>query len=384
MSPEFAILIVDDDTDLASNLQYILEAEGYRTAVAKDGQTALTLCREKIFDLTLVDIKLPDISGAKLIQNLAKLLPTMEYIINTGYASLETAVEFVGQRHIVAYETKPLNMTRLLSLITQVVERRRMEKRLVEYEELNKLKTGLLSTVSHELRTPLATIKGYSTMLLDYNRRLGHEEKSDCLQSIDRATDRLTELVDHLLDMSRLDAGLLKIERVPTNISKLIKEAVAEAQLRASRHNMVAYVTKRPQTVIIDAKRIRQVLDNLLDNATKYSEEGTEVVVSTRQNGKELLINITDQGIGITSKDLEKVFDRMYRIEQRLTPEIGGIGLGLAICKGLVEAHNGRIWVESKVGKGSNFCFTIPLETPIEENSRDEKVAEKGSSHHRG
>ena len=234
-------------------------------------------------------------------------------------------------------------------------------KRALEYEELSKLKGDLLSTISHELRIPTATIKGYSTMLLDYDQRLGQEEKQECLQLIDKATDRLTELVDHLLDMSRLDAGVLKMERKPTSISKLIQETVAEAKLRAPRHEIVLTMRKGLPRVNIDAKRIRQVLDNLLDNAIKYSETGTEVVVQAKTEAQELEISVIDQGRGIPATDIDRVFDRLYRIEQRLAQDPGGMGLGLSLCKGLVEAHGGRIWMESEDGKGSKCSFTLPL-----------------------
>jgi len=251
------------------------------------------------------------------------------------------------------------NSVGFITVTRDITER----KRALEYEELNRLKSDLLSTVSHELRTPLATIKGYSTMLVDYDRRLGHEEKRECLQSIDKATDRLTELVDHLLDMSRLDAGLLKMERKPTGISRLVREAVAEAKLRAPRHKIVLKVRKGLPRVNIDAKRVRQVLDNLIDNSIKYSEEGSSVVVCGDRVGSELHISVADQGIGISAENLLRVFERMYRIGQRLTQGMGGLGLGLSICKGLVEAHGGHIWMESEEGKGSKCSFTLPIET---------------------
>lgn len=246
---------------------------------------------------------------------------------------------------------------------TSESERRQIERKMVEYKELDKLKDSLLSTVSHELRTPLAIIKGYSTMLVDYDRRLRSAEKQGYLESIDRATDRLTELVDHLLDMSRLEAGMLRLDKQPTNISRLMEETAAEANLRAPGREIVLKLTKRLPMMDIDARRIRQVMDNIIDNAIKYSEEGTRVVIQSRQMGSELQISVVDKGIGIPAKDLETVFDRMYRIEQRLTPETGGVGLGLAICRGLVEAHGGRIWVESKLERGSTFYFTLPLDT---------------------
>ncbi len=361
MAPKFEILIVDDDVNLASKLQHILEVEGYGTAVATDDQTALTLFRQKTFDLAIVDIKLPGMSGVKLVEELAKLSPRMEYIITTDEASMESSVEAVGQRQVVAYEIKPLNMDHILGLITQVVERKQAEKRMVEYKELDKLKSNLLSTVSHELRTPLAIIKGYSTMLVDYDNRLMPDEKNEYLQSIGKATDRLTELVDHLLDLSQLEAGLLRLTKQQTSISKLMNEVVAEAKLRAPRHEIVLKLTNRLPMLNVDARRVRQVLDNIIDNACKYSSEGTQVVVSAQQVGSELQVSIADQGIGIPAEDLKRVFDRMYRFEQRLTPGVKGAGLGLAICKGLVEAHSGRIWMESEKGKGSTCFFTLPL-----------------------
>ncbi len=271
-----------------------------------------------------------------------------------------------GRFPVVAYASPIIEENKgvgLRGIVVDITELKQLEKRVVEYEELSELKSNLLSTVSHELRTPLAIIKGYSTMLLDYDRRLRQDEKEQYLQSIDRATDRLTELVDSLLDMSRLEAGLLKLDKQPTSISKLTEETVAEAKLRAPEHEIVLNLTNRLPMMHIDARRVRQVLDNIIDNAIKYSEEGTRIVIGARWVGSEVQVGVTDQGIGIPAEDLEGVFDRMYRIERRLSPEVGGVGLGLAICKGLVKAHGGRIWVESELGKGSTFYFTLPIET---------------------
>jgi len=252
------------------------------------------------------------------------------------------------------------------------IERKQLERKMFEYEELNKLKSNLLSVVSHELRTPLATIKGYATMMLDYYGRLSSKETKDYLQSIDRATDRLSELVDHLLDMSRLEAGLLKIEKQPVTISRLLQKAVDEAHFRGNNHNIVLKLGKRLPRVDIDARRIRQVLDNIIDNACKYSSKGTEVVVAARRVGQEVIISITDQGIGIPDEEKEKIFDRMYRIEQRLAPDVSGVGLGLAVCKGLVEAHGSRICVESELGKGSTFYFALTVARNGRKNHNDE------------
>ena len=249
----------------------------------------------------------------------------------------------------------------ILGNLMDITERKYLERKITEYEELSKMKSNLLATVSHELRTPLATIKGYSTMILDYYARLASGEIKDYLASIDNSADRLAKLVDNLLDTSRMEAGLLKLERSATDINILIKTVAAEASIRDSNHRISTELNAELPKVNIDAKRIRQVLDNLIDNAIKYSPQGTQVLISAKKNGREVLISINDQGAGIPAGELTSIFDRMYRIEQRLSPGQDGIGLGLYICQGLVEAHGGRIWAESTVGEGSTIQFTLPL-----------------------
>jgi len=250
---------------------------------------------------------------------------------------------------------------RAAGTIQDISELRNLQREVIEYKELNQVKSNLLSTVSHELRTPLSIIKGYATLLLDYDDKLAHEEKYEYMESIDRATNRLTELVDHILDMSRLESGLLQLERTPTMISKLIQEAAAEAEVRAPDHNIKLNLPKRLPQINIDPKRIRQVLDNIINNAVKYSPENTEILISAEQKGNEMVVSISDQGIGIPVKDLDRIFDRMYRAEKGQTLTVEGAGLGLAICKGLVEQHGGHIWMESEEGKGSTCRFALPI-----------------------
>ena len=257
-----------------------------------------------------------------------------------------------------------------LGSFMDITQRKLMEEELHQKEaemaaarETDRLKNQLLSTVSHELRTPLASIKGYSTLLLDYNRRLKRSEQQESLTAIDKSADRLTELINHLLDMSRLEAGLLKLDKIPDDVSGIIKAAVYEAQLRAPKHQISSKLEDKLPKVNIDGKRIRQVLDNLLDNSVKYSQEGAEIVVKAWQKDKELVVSVADQGIGIPVEELDKVFNRMYRIEQRLSQDPGRMGLGLSLCKALVEGHGGRIWLKSLEGKGSTFYFALPIET---------------------
>jgi PAS domain S-box-containing protein len=253
----------------------------------------------------------------------------------------------------------------MVGTVEDTTEHARMEKKLSRYEEIDKLKGELLAKVSHELRTPLATIKGYSSLLLDYEPRLTSEEKREYLKSIDSTTDTLTNLVSQLLDVSHLKAGILKLKKETADISKLLEETIAEAKLRLPGHEIVSNMETWLPKVNIDTQRLKQVIENLIDNACKYSREGTEIIISTRRNGQKLIIGVADQGIGISEDDMERVFGLMYRTEQVSSINKPGLGLGLAICKEIVEAHGGQIWVESQLGKGSIFYFTIPIPNHI-------------------
>lgn len=280
----------------------------------------------------------------------------------------------------IQYQGKPAVLGNFMDITEhkQLAEEvRRKELEVATAQEMVHIKSHLLSIVSHELRTPLATIKGYSTMLLEYDRRLHREEKHRYLESIDRTTDRLTELVDRLLDMSRLDAGLFRLAKSPTELSKLIDEAVAEAQLRSPEHCFRVERKEELPVLDVDSGRIRQVLDNLLENAIRYSEKGTAVVVLAKREARKLKISISDRGKGIPANDIDKVFDPLYRLEDRLAQDPRGMGLGLPLCKGLVEAHGGHIWVKSKLRRGSTFCFTIPLSPASERSSHANESREK-------
>lgn len=237
----------------------------------------------------------------------------------------------------------------------------RRQRDITVMREMDRMKSILLSTVSHELRSPLTIIKGYASILQKHNDKLNDSEKRDYYAAMSTACNRLTDLIENLLDTSRLEAGLLKIQKKPDDVSEVVKLAVAEARLRAPGHDIGANIEEGLPAVNIDARRIRQVVDNLIDNAVKYSSEGTSVMVEAHQRETELLISVADQGMGIPADELGRIFNRFYRIEQRLSSDPGGMGLGLSLCKALVEAHGGRIWAESAVGRGSTFYFTIPL-----------------------
>ncbi|OGO00606.1 MAG: hypothetical protein A2Y58_01320 [Chloroflexi bacterium RBG_13_51_52] len=239
---------------------------------------------------------------------------------------------------------------------------------IMSYEETNRINNVLISAVSHELRTPIAAIKGYSTMLLDYFPELTVKETKEYIQSIDNATDRLTRLVENLLDTSRLEAGLLKLEKTKVNIASLIKAAVKEAETSDKHHKIITVLDNNTTMVYIDPKLIRQVLDNLLENAAKCSPKGTEILISTNNNGQELKISVTDHGTWTPAGDLNSICEHMNGSEEKASPGTNGIGLRLYICQRLIAAHGGRMRAEA-ADKGNAVQFTLPL-TPVKSKEK--------------
>lgn len=225
--------------------------------------------------------------------------------------------------------------------------------------ETERLRNMLLSAVSHDLRTPLTGITGAASLLVEGNENLTTVERRDLAESILDESDRLNRLVANLLDVTRLEAGAIALQRVLQPIDEVIEVALnrLERQLRA--HSIVTNLPPDLPPVMIDGLLIQQVLANLLDNATKFAPAGSPIELSARQQGNELLIEVADRGPGIPAGEEERIFEKFYRVEGQSKI---GTGLGLAICRGIVEMHHGKIVAENRSGGGSIFRISLPLE----------------------
>ncbi|MEE8353958.1 MAG: ATP-binding protein, partial [Dehalococcoidales bacterium] len=228
--------------------------------------------------------------------------------------------------------------------------------------EVDRLRSEFISSVSHELRTPLTFIKGYCTSMLRENVSWDEETHREFLQIVDDKTDQLRDLIDKLLQSAKLEAGALRLEKEPVLLPRLARRVAEEAVRRDGRHELVFRFAPSFPVVEGDSRLLEQVLHNLVENAVKYSPEGGRIVVSGRVDDGEVRVSVSDEGVGVPPEYRERVFERFYRVDDPATRGIRGSGLGLSIARGHVEAHGGRIWVESANGKGSKFSFTLPLE----------------------
>jgi len=227
--------------------------------------------------------------------------------------------------------------------------------------ELDRMKSDFVSMVSHELRTPLGLIKGYVGTLLRRDAPLDEATREEFLQVIDEETDRLTELVTNLLDMSRIEAGTLRVDRRPTPLARLLADCADRLRAREPDRALYLDVPSALPPVLADERRIAQVVDNLLTNAVRYSPEATPIVLGARAVDGGVEVRVVDQGIGIPADKQDQVFEKFFRANASDTRRFAGTGLGLTICRGIVEAHGGTIWVQSEPGRGSTFAFHIPL-----------------------
>jgi two-component system sensor histidine kinase KdpD len=253
----------------------------------------------------------------------------------------------------------------LTAAVATAVENARLAEEAAEIEilhELNRLRSELIANVSHELRTPLGLIKVFCTTLLREDVDFDRETVREFLHDINDETDKLENIVDNLLDLSRLESDRLRLDLQPTDICQLATEIARALETQLERHVLVLDFSTEPLMVTADSKRIEQVLRNLLSNAVKYSPEGGTITIGGRGGENQLLVWVRDSGIGIPSGDLERVFERFYRVQNEVTQNVRGAGLGLAVCRGIVESHGGRIWAESRLGVGSTFYFTLSCE----------------------
>jgi signal transduction histidine kinase len=227
--------------------------------------------------------------------------------------------------------------------------------------ELDQLKSDFVSMVSHELRTPLGLIKGYAGTLLNPGLELDDSTRREFVQIIDDEADQLTELVANLLDMSRIEAGTLRVDPHPADLARLLAECSTRLHVREPERVLELDLPSGLPPVLADERRIVQVVDNLLTNAARYTPMDTKIVLQARANGESVAVSVVDRGGGIPAEMRDQIFEKFVRLDEGDRASVGGSGLGLAICRGIVQAHGGAIWVESERGKGSTFAFNLPL-----------------------
>jgi putative nucleotidyltransferase with HDIG domain len=262
------------------------------------------------------------------------------------------------------------NTDQINELNKKIAELERINKDL---KRLNQAKSEFVSIASHELRTPLTAIKGYITLLMHDEISNNREKRLDFLHRMDAQTNHLIKLINNLLSISRIESGWFGIYRDVIDIPTMVESVITNLKPSTTIHQFKTYFPPNFPLIIGDQDRLEEVFTNLIDNGIRYSPEGGEIIIEGEVEEEEVKISIQDQGLGIPKEHLPHIFERFHRMQPHRP---GSTGLGLSISKGIVEAHGGKIWVESTIGVGSKFTFTLPIKVTLAEELESAKFME--------
>jgi NtrC-family two-component system sensor histidine kinase KinB len=297
-----------------------------------------------------------NVNSPNLPANLAKVSASSSlHKLRTGVLTQEVTTETAAPRTLQVFATTLYSGDKYPTGEVRVVHDITKEK------ELEQLKDDFFSTISHELRTPLFSIQGFA-QLLQEDPPVDRDTQLEFLQTIQRQATQLGEMVNNLLDISKLEEGKLVLERKPVLLIDVIHQTVLKLQGYAHQQqiSIIPDLSAPLPMIIGDAYRLEQVLTNLIGNAIKFSPHGATIAVSAVNRGNRVITAVTDHGIGIPAENLENIFSRYYQVTQKSERSAMGTGLGLHIAKQIIDAHGGRIWVESEAGQGSTFYFSLP------------------------
>ncbi|MGE0684921.1 MAG: ATP-binding protein [Candidatus Binatia bacterium] len=270
---------------------------------------------------------------------------------NRNYKKDRTIIDVEWYNSVLRDESG--SVLSVLSLAQDITERKQAER----------LKDELVSTVSHELRTPLTSLRGFTELML--RRNYPAHKQREFLAIIHNESVRLTNLLNDFLDIQRMESGRQNYRFEPVALTSAVQETVALFSLSDQKHKFLVDIPVSLPPIHADHSRLRQVFTNLLSNAIKFSPHGGAITIAAKQQGASVTVSVADQGVGIPPEALSQLFSKFFRVDNQETRSIGGTGLGLALIKKIIEAHDGRVWVESEAGKGSTFFFTLPtLEQP--------------------
>jgi two-component system, sensor histidine kinase and response regulator len=362
------ILAVDDDRINLRIIGGILRNEGYELAEAGSGEQALEIYKTFQPNLVLLDVMMPGIDGFATCRTLKKTYgdKCAPVIFVTAKSEADDVVMGFDAGG-VDYLTKPFRPKEVVARIRthlsnqQLVEQ---QKDLVaQLSKANAAKDRFLGMCAHDLRNPLSSIRGLAELMDENAIGILTPEQREIVQTIHGASQSMLQLVNELLDVATIEAGHLKLEKTPTNIVEIVERSVHLSNIEAAKKNTKIELVKLPTDPIVDvdSNKIRQVVDNLINNAVKYSPRGSIITVLIHSSGTVAGFAVRDSGPGIPENERHKLFKDYGRLSTQPTGGEKSTGLGLAICRKIVEAHDGTIGVDNIPGRGAEFIVSLPL-----------------------
>ncbi len=301
--------------------------------------------------------KITELTAINKLDSLLNEVFEQQTELKTSYEETSVKVKRDDQRYYFKIAIKPVfNEDKLWGALVQLTD-------VTRFHEIEKIKTDFVSIVSHEFRTPLTTIIVGVEMLKEGMLGELTPRGKEVLEAIGSDCERLSRLIDNLMELSRIESGTIYVEAEPTDVNDLVQEAVRPLKIQSEKQGVELITDLPPELppVAADFNKSVWVLTNLVGNALRYTDQGGTITVRVRQRSKRLFFSVQDTGSGIPKEHLDKIFRKYVQVSGPGRKGTGGVGLGLAIAKDIIMAHGGEIWVDSEVGKGTTFTFTFPV-----------------------
>jgi len=353
------ILVVDDETGPRESLRIILDPY-YRVSTASRSEEAVEIMRKRPVDVVTLDLKMPGVSGIKLLEQIRERDPDVEAIIITGYGSLETALEGLRLRAF-DYIAKPFDVNQVLALIRRALQSRRARLKLKQ------IKSEFLSSISHELRTPLSVVMGFSSLLLDQPANEMKPEQLKMLEKVYRSSEEMLGLIDNILWLGNLRSGDLSLMPEEFDLAGVLREGTEKYRSVMEEKGIRLSFRLPDEGVHIrsDLSKVSRVFQNLFQNAVKFTADG-EIAVSARwHSAREVVIQIEDTGSGMDDEQLRNAFGPFYRVEESFSSKGPGLRIGLAVARLLSELLGGELEIQSRPGKGTRVSLKLPTLTVL-------------------
>ena len=371
MIKDKSVLTVDDSATIRMFLRTVLTSHGAKVTEAATGTEALQYFKDgHKFDLILLDLLLPDYDGIDLLRLLREIDNESPVVVLTGMGGIKSATTAVGAGADGYMNKQDLSMIKdqeeFFYALDQAMERR---SGLVAQSQLQEFKTDFYSMITHDLRNPAGSIQIALQIIMMQDMTNLDEGQRELLSIAYAASQQISSLINDYLDFAKIDAGYLRIEPGNCELCALVNNAthLAGLQAKARQQTLTVQLPPAPVEAWADAERLKQVFENLISNAIKYTPEGGEVAVSLTQTDGEALFHVVDTGLGISPEQMKELFAKYHRGTSKTVRTILGTGLGLFIVKEIVEAHGGSVAVASAgvPGQGSTFTVRIPLHAVV-------------------
>lgn len=354
MTRKTRILIIDDENIVLKSCLRILRNKDYEIDTVLSGDDGLARIGEKEYDIVITDLKMPGISGMEVLSTLRKDRPEITVIIFTGYATAATAREAL-KLGAFDYIPKPFTSDELRSVVENAVKAR--------WTDSHTGMLDLMAIVSHEMKSPVSAMHATAeTLYRGYFGNLDAEQQKT-VEKILRNCQYLEDIIRNYIDLSKMDLDNLESFTEKTDLVKDVLRPVLDVPETIDNLKKMPIVTEFSATSQIrgDPNLLKIVVTNLVDNAMKYGEPGTPVTVRCVEDENQCIVSVRNEGVGISKEDIEhRLFRKFSRLKQKGTEGTKGSGLGLYICKKIIEKHQGKLWVESETGKYTIFYFSIP------------------------